>query len=108
MTWSWRNELAAAHGRKERDFVAGMEGSVPGSEFLIAGSDERRAVFCKFGIAGGVESKKLFDGGSVGGVDGVFGATDEIFKAAEEEDFEASGLGNGGHTGIVTRAHGCG
>ncbi len=38
--------LAAAHGRKEGNFVAGMEGRVPGSEFLIAGGDQRRAVFC--------------------------------------------------------------
>jgi len=33
----WR--YAAAHGRKERDFVAGVEGRVPGNEFLVAGSE---------------------------------------------------------------------
>jgi len=85
-----------------------MEGSVPGGEFLIAGGDERRSVFCKLGIAGGIKSEELFDGGGVGGVDRVLGAADEVLEAAEEQDFEASGLGNGGHGGIVTRAQGWG
>ena len=85
-----------------------MEGSVPGSEFLIAGGDERRAVSSELGIAGGIKSEELFDCGCVGGVDRILGAADEVLEAAEEEDFEASGLGNGGHRGIVTRAKGCG
>ena len=78
MTWSWGSELAAAHGGKEGNFVAGTEGRVPGGEFLITGGDKRRAVFCELGIAGGIQSEKLFDGGGVGGVDRVFGAPDEI------------------------------
>lgn len=45
--------LAAAHGRKEGDFVAGMERRVPGGEFLVAGSDEGRAEFCELGTPGG-------------------------------------------------------
>lgn len=85
-----------------------MKGRIPCSEFLIAGGDERRAVFCELGIAGGIKSEELLNGGGVGGADRVFGATDEVLEAAEEEDFEASGLGNGGHRGIVTRAQGCG
>ncbi len=85
-----------------------MEGRVPSGEFLIAGGDNGGAVFCELGIAGGVKSEELFDGGSVGGVDGVFGPADEVLEAAEEEDFEASGLGNSGHRGIVTRAQGSG
>ena len=85
-----------------------MEGRVPGGEFLVAGGDERRAVFCELGMAGGIQSKELFDGGGVGGVDRVFGLADEVLEAAEEEDFEASGLGNGGHKGIVTRVQECG
>lgn len=32
--------LAAAHGWEEGDFIAGVERSIPGGEFLIAGSDE--------------------------------------------------------------------
>src|SRR6266446_5892960 len=99
--WSWRSGLPAAHGRKERDFIAGMKGRVPGGEFLIAGGDERRPVFGKLGIAGGIKSEELFDGGGVGGVDRILGA-------ADEEDFEASGLGDGVHRGIVTRAQRCG
>jgi len=108
MTWSWGSALAAAHGRKEGNFVAGMEGRVPGGEFLVAGGYERRAVICELGIAGDIKSKELFDGGGVGGVYRILGATDEVLETAEEEDFEASGLGNGGHRGIVTRAQGWG
>jgi len=85
-----------------------MEGRVPGGEFLVAGGDERRAVICELGIAGGIKSEELFDGGGVGGVYRILGATDEVLETAEEEDFEASGLGNGGHRGIVTRAQGWG
>ncbi len=81
-----------------------MEGRVPGGKFLIKGGDERRPVFGKLGIAGGIKSEELFDGGGVGRVDGVLGAADEVLEAAEEEDFEASGLGDGVHRGIVTRA----
>ena len=81
-----------------------MERGVPSGEFLIAGGDERGAVFCKFGIASYVESEELFDGCGIGELDRVFSAADEFSEAAEEEDFDASGLGNGGHRGIVTRA----
>ena len=108
MTWSWGSELAAAHGREEGDFVAGTEGRVPGGEFLIAGGDERRAVFGELGIAGGIKSEELFDGGGVGEVNRILGAADEVLEAAEEEDFETSGLGDGVHRGIVTRAQRCG
>ena len=85
-----------------------MERRVPGGEFLIPGGAERGAVFCDLGIAGGIQSEELFDSGGVRGVDRILGAADEVLEAAEEEDFEASGLGNGGHRGIVTRAQGCG
>jgi hypothetical protein len=93
---------AAAHGREESDFVAGVERSVPGGEFLVAGSDERRAEFCELGMARGVESEELFDGGGFGGGEGFLGVADDFFQTAEEEDFEANGLGNGGHGEIVT------
>ena len=85
-----------------------MKGRVPGRKFLVAGSDERRPVFGKLGTAGGIEGEELLDGRGVGGVDRIFGLADEVLKAAEEEDFEASGLGDGGHRGIVTRGQGCG
>jgi hypothetical protein len=45
----------------------------------------------------------MFNGGGVGGVDGVLGLADEVFEAAEKQDLEATGLGDRGHTGIVTR-----
>ena len=85
-----------------------MEGRVPGGEFLIAGGDERRPVFCELRIASSIKSEELFDSGGVGGVERILGAADEVLETAEEEDFEASALGNGGHKGIVTRAQGWG
>jgi len=108
---SWRgvvivDGLAAAHGREEGDFIAGVERSVPGGEFLVAGGDERGAEFCELGMAGGVESEELLDGGGVGGGDGFLGVAEDFFEAAKEEDFEANGLSDGGHGGIVTRGTG--
>jgi len=97
---------AAAHGRKEGDFVAGVERSVPGGEFLVTGGDERGAEFCELGMAGGEKGEELFDGGGVGGSDGFFGVAEDFFQAAEEEDFDANGLGDGWHGGIVTRMRG--
>jgi hypothetical protein len=37
-------ELAATHGRKECDLVAGTERRVPGGEFPVAGGYERSAI----------------------------------------------------------------
>ncbi len=85
-----------------------MERSVPGGEFLIAGGHERGAIFCELGIAGGINGEKLFDGGGAGEVDGILGVAGDFFEAAEEEDFDANGLGDGGHGGIVTRSEGWG
>ena len=85
-----------------------MKGRVPVGEFLIAGGDERWAVFGELGIASSIKREELLDGGGVSGVDRIFGLADDILEAAEEENFEPSGLGNGGHTGIVTRAQRCG
>ena len=53
-------------------------------------------------MARGVKSKKLFDGGGVGGGEGFLGAANDFFEAAKEEDFETKRLGNGGHKEIVT------
>jgi hypothetical protein len=93
--------LAAADGRKEGDFVAGAERSIPRGEFLIAGSDDGGAEFCEFGIFCGVEGEELFDGGSVGEIEGLFCVAGKVFETAEEEDFDADGLGDGGHNWIV-------
>jgi hypothetical protein len=94
--------LAAADGREEGDFVAGMERSVPGSEFLVAGSNDGRTEFREFGIFCGVEGEELFDRGVVREIEGLFRVTGKIFETAEEEDFDANGLGDRGHDWIVT------
>jgi hypothetical protein len=83
---------AAADGRKEGYFVAGAERSVPGSKFLIAGSDHGRTVFCKFGNARGVESEEFLDGGGVGEIEGFLLVADYIFQAAKEQDLHAGDL----------------
>ena len=94
--------LTTTDGWKEGNLVARMERSIPGSEFLVARGDNGRAESCEFGIFLGVESKELFDCGSVGNVQGFFSMSGEVFEAAEEEDLDANGLGDGGHNWIVT------
>jgi hypothetical protein len=64
-----------------------MKRSVPSSEFLIDGSNQGRAEFCELGIMSDVESKKLFDGGGIGGVDGILDLANDFFEAAKEQDF---------------------
>ena len=87
--------LAAAHGREEGDFVAGVQRRVPGGEFLIAGSDYGGAIFREFGNSVDVGSEELLDGRVGGEIDAVFTEAHEIFEASKEEDFDADGLGGG-------------
>jgi hypothetical protein len=93
---SWEDAVmgtsAAAHGRKEGDFIAGMERGVPGGEFLIARSDDGGAVFGEVGNALGEKSEELLDGGGVLEFHGIFGAAQEFFEAPKEKDFDADGL----------------
>jgi hypothetical protein len=89
--------LAAAHGREEGDFVAGVERSVPGGEFLVAGGDERGAKFCEFGNLRDKVGEELLDGGGIRNLQRFLGVAGNFLKAAEEEDFDADGLGNRWH-----------
>ena len=84
--------LTTTDGWKEGNLVARMERSIPGSEFLIARSDNGGAEFCELGIFSGVKSKELFDCGGVGNVQGFFSMSSEVFETAEEEDLDANGL----------------
>ena len=52
--------------------------------------------------------EELLDARAVGKVDGIFGAADDLFQAAEEEDLDAHGLGSAWHKGIVTPTRGGG
>jgi hypothetical protein len=81
--------LAAAHGRQERDFVAGMERRAPSGKFLVARGDYGSAETRELGMAGGVASEESFDKRAFGEVDGVFGAADNFLEAAEEEHLDA-------------------
>ena len=93
--------LAAAYRRKEGNFVAGMEWSIPGRKFLVARGDDRGAEFCEFGIFCGAEGEELLDGGGVGKIEGVFRVASQVFETAEEEDLDTDGLGDSGHNWIV-------
>jgi hypothetical protein len=75
---------AAAHGRQKGDFVAGAQGRIPWSEFLVSRSDYRGAVFCQLRMARSVKSKKLLDSCRVGRLDGILDLTCKLFETAEE------------------------
>lgn len=87
-----RNVLATAYWRKERNFVAGMERSIPGSEFLVARSDNGGAILGKRRNALGIESKELLDGGGVRKLKGFFGLPDDVFQTAKEQNLHSDGL----------------
>jgi len=83
---------AAAHGWEKRDFVAGAERRIPGGKFLVARSDNGRAVFCELGMARGTESEKLLDRRGVCELDGMLGMACEFLEAAEKEDGDTNRL----------------
>lgn len=93
---------AAAYGRQEGNFVASVKGGVPRGELPIAGGDQRRAVLFQFGVMAGVLRKERFDVGLDRKVYGLLGAPEDFFQAAEKQDLDADGLGNGRHETIVT------
>ena len=64
--------LAAADGRKESDFITGVERSVPGGEFLIAGGDQGGPEFAQLGAGGGASGEEIFDDGAVEEFYGLF------------------------------------
>jgi len=55
-------------------------------------------------MASAIVGEELLDARAVGEIGKIFGAADNFFKAAEEEDFDAHGLRSAWHKGIVTRA----
>jgi len=83
---------AAAHGREKGDFVTGAERRIPSGKFLVARSDNRGAVFCELGMAGGIESEKVLDGRGVCELDGMLGMAGELLETAEKEDRDANRL----------------
>jgi len=105
---SHRGGSTSANRRKKGDFIPGMERGAPSGEFLIARSNQRRAVAGKFGMSSAVMGEELLDARPVGEVGKVFGAADDVFEAAEEKHFDAHGLRSGWHKRIVTRARGGG
>lgn len=84
--------LAAADGWEEGDFITGMEHSIPGSELLITGSYNRRAVFGKFGNALAIKSKELLDGGGVRKIQRFLSVANKILQTAEEKDLHPDSL----------------
>ena len=80
-----------------------MENGGPWSELLITGGDQRRAILPQLGVTIGVVGKKRFDVGLGREVYGVLGESGDLFEAAEKENLDADGLGDGRHETIVTR-----
>jgi hypothetical protein len=76
--------LATAYRRQEGNFIASMKDGIPRREFLIAGSDERRAVLLKFGVTASIAGKERFDIGLRGEVYGFVGAPGDLLQAAEK------------------------
>jgi hypothetical protein len=93
---------ATADGWEEGNFIAGAKNGIPGCELLVAGSDQGRTILLEFGIVAGVVGKKRFDIGLGRKVNGILGAPGDFFQAAEKQDLDADGLGNGRHETIVT------
>jgi hypothetical protein len=79
---------AAANGREEPDFVAGLQGSVPGSKFLIAGGHQRWAELAELGLGGRTGLEKILDQSAIAKLNGLFGRTAEFAETAEIEDFD--------------------
>jgi len=76
---------------------------VPSRKFLIARGHDGGAVLGEFGNALGIERKELLNREGVSKVEGFLGAADDIFQAAEEQDFHANGLRDRRHKRIVAR-----
>lgn len=93
---------AAAYGRQEGNFVASVKGGVPRGELLIAGGDQRRTVLLQLGVMAAVLGKKRFDIRVGGKIYGFLGTPEDFFQAAEKQDLDPDGLGNGRHETIVT------
>jgi hypothetical protein len=88
---------AAAYGRQEGNFIAGVKSGVPRCELLIAAGDQGRAVLFQFRVMAGVLCKKRFDIGLDRKVYGFLGTPEDFFQAAEKQDLDADRLGNGRH-----------
>ncbi len=83
---------AAAHRWQKRNFVTAAERRIPGGEFLVARSDNRGAVFCKLGMARGIQTEELLDRRGVCELGGVLGMASEFLEAAEKQDRYANRL----------------
>jgi len=100
--------LAAAHRRKERNLISGVERRAPRSKFLIARGDQRSAEPRKLRMTLTIASEKRFDRRAVGKFDGVLGVADDIFEPAEEKHLDARSLGSDAHKRIVSCGRGPG
>ena len=84
-------ESASTNRRKESDFVVSGERRGPRGELLIAGRDEGRAKTGEGRMGCRVTSEERFDRGACSDIHGIFGAADDFFDSAEEENFDADG-----------------
>src|SRR5260370_41847367 len=81
---------ATAHRWQKRNFVAAADRRIPCGEFLVARSDNRGSVFCKLGIARGIETEELLDRRGGDELGGVLGMAGQFPEAAEKQDLHAN------------------
>src|SRR5258708_4764294 len=93
---------AAAHRWQKRNFVAAAERHIPRREFLVARSDNRGSVFCKLGIARGIETEELLDRRGVRELSDVLGMAGQFLEAADKQALHADRLGGRWHRRIGT------
>ena len=99
---------AAAYWGKKGDFVAGLERSVPGGKFLIAGCDQGCAVAREFRATRNKLREEVFDARTGCQLDRFLRTAGNFFQASEEEGLYADrrfyvGGCHAAHQGIVTR-----
>jgi hypothetical protein len=75
---------AAAYRRKKSDFVAGLQRSAPGGEFLVARGHQGGAVAGKLWAARNEGGEKLLDTRAGSEFDELFRSAGDILEAAEE------------------------
>jgi hypothetical protein len=94
---------AAADGREECYFVAGLERGGPGGEFAIAGDGDCGAVCGQGRITGRAVGEEVFDPGVRGNFHRLLGVTNGVFQSSKKEHADADDVGvcGGGHVGIV-------
>lgn len=94
--------LSSAHRRKESNFVAGRQPSIPRGEFLIARGYQRRAKTGEQGKAFLVLVEEVRKSGAIRHIDGLLGHSGQFPHTPKEEHPDAQIWQDARHREIVT------